>query len=201
MGTLFLVLFAVAALVDWVAVANDNRTLEYVAKPAALGFLLLYAGQADASPWLLGALVFSLLGDVYLMLPADLFLAGLASFLLGHIAYVGAFDVPLPSRLLWFAVVALFSAPLARRILRAVDDTAMRVPVACYIAVIAFMVSSAIASGSAWAIAGSLLFYASDAMIAWNRFVRPFGSARVSIIVTYHVGQLGLVFGLLKAAT
>jgi len=197
MEMVFLILFAVAAVVDWLAVGRENRTVEYIAKPAALAFLLLYADTLPGtSQMLLAALLFSLLGDVYLMLPADLFLAGLGAFLLGHVAYVGAFAVSLSSRLLWFAVVLALSSPLALRILRSVGDARLRVPVACYIAVIALMVSSAIASRSVPAIAGALLFFASDAMIAWNRFVKPFGWARVGIIVTYHLGQLGLVIGL-----
>ena len=106
MEMVFLILFAVAAVVDWLAVGRENRTIEYVAKPAALAFLLLYATTLPGtSQMLLAALLFSLLGDVYLMLPADLFLAGLGAFLLGHVAYVGAFAVSLSSRLLWFAVV------------------------------------------------------------------------------------------------
>ena len=33
-------------------------------------------------------------------------------------------------------------------------------------------------------------------MIAWNRFVRPFRGADVAIMVTYHLGQAGLVLSL-----
>ena len=41
----------------------------------------------------------------------------------------------------------------------------------------------------------AVLFMASDALIAWNRFVRrPW--AAVVIMVTYHLGQLGLVTAL-----
>ena len=38
--------------------------------------------------WFVAALVLSLVGDVFLMLPQDLFVFGLGSFLLGHIAYI-----------------------------------------------------------------------------------------------------------------
>ncbi|MND07109.1 YhhN-like protein [compost metagenome] len=58
------------------------------------------------------------------------------------------------------------------------------------------MVGSAIGSGSLIATAGALLFMASDAMIAFNRFVAPFAAARVAIIVTYHLGQFLLVYAL-----
>ena len=38
--------------------------------------------------WFVAALVLCLIGDVFLMLPQDLFVFGLASFLLGHLAYI-----------------------------------------------------------------------------------------------------------------
>ena len=44
---------------------------------------------------------------------------------------------------------------------------------------------------------GAALFVASDAMIAWDRFVAPFPAADLGIMVTYHLGQAGLVLSLL----
>jgi len=185
------------AALDWYAVGRRCKTVEYVAKPAALALLLLYAAAHPEASWaLLAALMFSLLGDVYLMLPVDMFLFGLAAFLVGHIAYVVAIDADLTSRVLWVALIFLMSAPVAYRILRAVRPTSMRPAVALYMLAIVAMVASAVAAGNVVAIAGALLFYASDAMIAWDRFVQPFSLARLGIIVTYHLGQLGLVWGL-----
>jgi uncharacterized membrane protein YhhN len=43
---------------------------------------------------------------------------------------------------------------------------------------------------------GAVLFYASDALIAWNRFVQPRPWMPLAIIVTYHVGQAALVLSL-----
>ena len=40
-----------------------------------------------------------LLGDVYLMLPVDLFIPGLAAFLVGHLAYIADFHAALGWRL------------------------------------------------------------------------------------------------------
>jgi len=188
---------AIAALADWIAVAREWRRLEWVAKPATLALLLLWAGLGPASSWpLLAALTFSLLGDVYLMLPADLFLPGLLAFLLGHIAYVAAFDATPLARGIWFAIVLALSAPLSLRLLRATPGTALRVAVGVYMVVIALMVGSAIASGALLAAAGAVLFMASDSMIALNRFVSPFAGARLTIIVTYHLGQLLLAWAL-----
>jgi alkenylglycerophosphocholine/alkenylglycerophosphoethanolamine hydrolase len=197
MELMLLALFGVTAIVDWVAVGTGRRTLEWIAKPAALALLLLYAAaNPEVSWWVLAALAFSLLGDVYLMLPADLFLAGLGAFLIGHLAYIAAFDVSTVERLLWLLGVLAVLSPVTIRIVRSIPETPLRGAVVAYIAVIALMVGSAIASGSPWAIAGAVLFAGSDAMIAWNRFVRKFSAARLAIIITYHLGQLGLVWGL-----
>src|SRR5437016_14122422 len=127
-----LVAFGVFALLDWLAVSRRIRALEYVAKPATLLALLAYAAFGHASPWLVAALAFSLLGDIFLMLPADLFLAGLAAFLIAHLAYIGAFVGPVAPRLVWLAVVIGVLAPVAARILHAVPDRALRATVAVH---------------------------------------------------------------------
>jgi uncharacterized membrane protein YhhN len=197
LAALCLIAAIVCAVVDWVAVAQERRMIEYLAKPATLGFLLLYAALGPHASWfLLAALVLCLLGDVYLMLPDELFPAGLAAFLVGHLAYVADFDATSLSRVIWFVIVVAASIPLALRIIRSVSQPPLRIAVGMYMAVISLMVASAIASGGMIATAGALFFFASDALIAVNRFVSPFPSARVAIIVTYHVGQLLLVIGL-----
>lgn len=197
MSSLCLLAAALCAAADWIAVARGRRPLEYVAKPATLGFLLLYAAQGPAASWyLVAALTLSLLGDVYLMLPGDLFAAGLAAFLLAHLAYIADFEVTLLARAAWFAVVALALAPLVLRIVHGIAAPPLRVAVVVYMAAIALMVASAIASWELPALAGALLFLASDAMLAIDRFVAPFARARLAIVVTYHLGQLGLVVAL-----
>ena len=75
-------------------------------------------------------------------------------------------------------------------------DRALRVPVAVYSLAIASMVASAIASASTVAIVGAVLFLVSDMLIAWNRFVDSRPWAPLAIIVTYHLGQLGLATAL-----
>ena len=196
----FLVLFLVLALTDWVAVARGSTALEYFAKPAALAALLGYAATGSSpSGWLITALGFSLLGDVLLMLPADLFAGGLAAFLLAHVAYIADLKATLGARLLWFVVVVVVSSPLAARILRSVPSGALRGAVGFYIGIISFMVASAIATGHAWAAVGAALFFVSDGIIAWNRFVGPTPWARPAIMITYHLGQLGLTIALRSA--
>jgi uncharacterized membrane protein YhhN len=215
--TLVVVSLAVGVC-DWLAVAAGNKRAEYVLKPATLAVLVAAAAfLATGNPgWVVAftvaALVLSLAGDVFLMLPQDLFIAGLGAFLLAHIAYVLAFNrtaPPEPLTIIAAVGVGLVAVPLYLRMRAGMIRRSQRefaVPVAVYVLAIGAMVVSAIATAgrpewpglnSAAAIAGALLFMASDSMIGWNRFVGEFTGADVAIISTYHLGQILLVLGLL----
>jgi uncharacterized membrane protein YhhN len=196
------------AVGDWVAVARGHRRLEYVCKPGTLALLIgvalaLDPTHGDVRAWFVAALVLSLAGDVFLMLPEDRFVPGLAAFLLGHVAYVVGLNLHGGSagELGLAAVpVAIVAAVLAVRILRAVLAGGHRElvgPLVAYMLVISAMVTSAVAGGNVVAGVGATLFFASDALIAETRFVRPHRGARVAIMVTYHLGQAGLVLSLL----
>ena len=91
-------------------------------------------------------------------------------------------------------------APLAATIVRGPCGAGGRcsAPVTLYIVVISAMLITALATGNAWAGVGAALFVSSDAMIAWNRFVRPLPVADVGIMVTYHLGQAALVLSLVR---
>ena len=95
---LLLGLAAVAAVSDWVGVGERWKSVEYLAKPLAMVALVgvalsLHAEVPGRRPWIVAALALSLLGDVFLMVPRDMFVAGLGSFLLAHVAYIVAFRV------------------------------------------------------------------------------------------------------------
>jgi uncharacterized membrane protein YhhN len=208
-GTVIALLAAtvVVAAVDWWAVGTDRRRVEYVAKPLTMVVLIAAALALDpadgtARTWFVVALVLSLAGDVFLMLPRDLFVAGLASFLLGHLAYIVGLWSLGPSVLglvVGAAIIAVALPLLGLRILRAVragDEPELTLPVTVYVLVISAMVVAAGASGSPLALAGALSFYASDALIAWTRFIQPLAWGRVAVMVTYHAAQVALVASL-----
>lgn len=211
----------VAAVGDWVAVARGSKRLEYVFKPLTLVLLIVAAvflreGDPPARWWFtLAALAFSVAGDIFLMLPRDRFVAGLASFLVAHVCYVVAFNAP-PVRgvAAWViatvaAAVALAAAPVYLRLREAIAGSGRRellVPITVYVAAIAAMAFFALLTVArpdwndgrgALAAGGALLFFSSDGMIGWSRFVGDFPGSRILIIVTYHLGQAGLVLGLL----
>jgi uncharacterized membrane protein YhhN len=198
---------AVLAAGDWLAVVRDDKRLEFVCKPGALAALIgvalaLDPAHPDVRAWFVLALALSLAGDVFLMLPSDRFVAGLASFLLAHVAYViGLTRHGGSAEALFFAAlpVVIVTAILGARFLRAArasgHDELVGALVA-YMTVIAAMVTCALASGNALAALGPVLFMASDALIAETRFVGARRWAPVAIMVTYHLGQAGLTLSL-----
>jgi uncharacterized membrane protein YhhN len=196
----FLAAFAAFALTDWVAVSPSvrNRALEYVCKPAALAALIAFAATMDPAnraqrAWFLAALAFSLTGDVLLMV--DAFVPGLCAFLAAHVAYIVGF-IEITTSLRAAAIVVPVAIVVGTPILSRAPAK-LRAPVALYMGVISAMAVLALGSGNARAAAGASLFFVSDALIAWNRFVRPMPPVRPAIMATYHVGQAGLVLSLL----
>lgn len=196
--------FAVLGVTDWWAVWADRRHVRWVTKPGSLAALVGVAATLDpADPtvrtWLVVGLVLSLAGDVFLLMDERFFIGGLASFLLAHVAYVVGLNVAHTSvgwMFVGLGVVALAAAVVMRQIVSAVagsDHREMLVPVIVYSLVISAMLVSAFGTADARAIAGAGLFYVSDAILAINRFVRPRKAFEVAVMVTYHLGQAGLV--------
>jgi uncharacterized membrane protein YhhN len=193
---------------DWLAVLRGQKALEYVCKPLTIVLLMGVAATVDVDNgsvrgWFLAALTLSMLGDVWLMLPRDLFVAGLASFLLAHLAFIAGLWVDGVSFLgfaIGLAVAALAAVVVGGRVMRGVragDEPAMSVPVGAYMAIICLMLSSAVGTEEPLAIGGAALFFCSDALIAWERFVSPRRWHRLAIIVTYHMAQTGLTLSLI----
>ena len=140
-----------------VAEWRTSQSLKWIFKPlAALGFLwAAYAGEAFNS--LYGQTVFTGLalcavGDICLI-PARVgrwFLVGLASFLLGHVAYAIAF-IMRGTDTIWLGAVTIPLTLIALRIYRwlSVDvDANMKKPVQAYIIVISTMVALAVATSA-----------------------------------------------------
>jgi uncharacterized membrane protein YhhN len=205
----------VIAVVDWVAVAKGWRMIEYVAKPATMIALMFWlgfnGGLRGQLLWFAFGLACSLAGDIFLMLPVDMFIPGLLSFLVAHLAYMDGFKTwpPPPSipALIILVLVVLVVVQLYRRIatgLEANKKASLKAPVLVYSVVISLMLLSAlftllrpdwIAPSALLAAFGALLFFLSDAILAWDRFVAPIRYGRVMNMAAYHLGQMLLVLG------
>jgi uncharacterized membrane protein YhhN len=199
----------VFAVLDWVAVARRQRIVEWVCKPLVMLALIAVAlalkpDSAAERSWFVAALVCALAGDVFLMLPPNgMFVPGLGAFLLAHLAYVAGFvalGLSLARVLGALEVVAVVGVIVGLPILRPVGRShpELRGPVIAYMAAISAMAVAAAGTGRWLAGVGAALFYASDGLIAWNRFVRARPGDKVAIIVTYHLAQFALVASLVR---
>jgi uncharacterized membrane protein YhhN len=201
---------ALIAALDWLAVQRQWVRVERVAKPlvmVALAWLALTMGAADqgVGRFLLVALGFSLVGDIFLLgQKAVDFSGGLVSFLVAHIAFVLAF-LTLGFQP-WWALPGLLIAitvglTSGRRIVRAAareGGAALGGAVTAYLVVIASMVVAASGTARLLVFLGALAFMLSDTVLALDRFVAPRAHARMLVIVTYHLGQVMLVIGALR---
>ena len=73
----------------------------------------------------------------------------------------------------------------------------MHRPVLAYLVVISLMAIAAWATGEPWLMAGAALFVASDTILGWRNFVNRRPWMPLAVMVTYHLGQAGLVASLL----
>jgi uncharacterized membrane protein YhhN len=75
-------------------------------------------------------------------------------------------------------------------------DPAMVGPVLAYLVVISAMAMTAWATREPWLIVAAMLFFASDAVLAWDRFVTSRRAAPLVVMVTYHSAQACFVLWL-----
>ncbi|MCP4003721.1 MAG: lysoplasmalogenase, partial [bacterium] len=191
--TFFILLTLVALAALLMAEYAGSRRGVWIAKPlASTGFLAvaIAAGALDGSAegggpdgryglLVLLGLVLSWWGDVFLI-PDDrprIFQAGIASFLLGHVAYVVAFASLGLQPLAAVVTTLILIAPVLKilRWLRPHLPPDMTIPVYAYIVVITCMIICAVGAvanvGRPMILLGALMFYVSDLAVARDRFV------------------------------
>lgn len=203
------------AIFDWFAVAKGWKTIEYLAKPSVMIALLVWlwtiGGGTGQLVWFVFGVVFSLAGDILFMLPKQQFVGGLVAFLLAHIAYLIGFNDTIPPLNLVSIVLAVMvgitSYRLAREILGNLASTGnskLRIPIAIYIVAISLMLLSALLTlvrpewsiGTALLVSGGAISFAfSDSVLAWNRFVAPLKYENLTVMISYHIGQIFIILG------
>ena len=195
------VAIGLAALLDIRAVLAGDAAQEYVFKPLATVLILVLAATGPApvhaSPrgLVVAGLVASLAGDVFLMLPGEWFVPGLAAFLVAHVLYTVAFTRDGWRATPWPALAcALYVTALLWWILPRAGH--VQGPVTVYALVIGIMAWQALQRALAWrttgpvlAAAGAVLFVVSDSALAANRFAEPFWWAPVAVMGTYVPAQ------------
>jgi len=187
---------------------KDRPGLRAAGKPfASLGFIVAAIGfgalESRYGNIVLAGLILGAIGDVCLLGSAKLyFIAGLVSFLLGHVAYVIAFaGLPISptAALVAAAVMAAVMVVIARWVFPHAPD--MRVPIGVYMLVIAVMCVVAIGAGAAgapWMIpVGALMFTASDIAVVRDRFVTTGFVNRLWGLPLYYAAQLIIAWSIM----
>lgn len=197
----WLLSIAVVAAAATAAAALDAPRVHWVAKPLATLLCVAFAwrgGTAVSARYrglVTAGMSLGLAGDVFLMLPGDRFIPGLAAFLLGHLCYLAAFTGEGGARWPWRPLVPLgvalgtFAWACAGRL------GGLAVPVAAYAAVLSLTAWQANARPERplgrLAGTGMWWFVLSDLVLAADRFadVLPAPADRIVVLSTYWLAQ------------
>ena len=184
---------------------RDATAVRGVSKVIAASSFIAYAITMGASrigapgTWVLAALALCMVGDLCLLSRAkSTFLAGIGAFLLGHVAYIGAF-ASLGVHAMGTAVAAALVAVIAALVWQWLSPhTENLTPaVAAYVIVISAMVAMATGSaildptpGRLGLLAAATGFFCSDLCVARDRFVVPGPQNRMIGLPLYFGSQL-----------
>lgn len=214
----FLIAAFIFAALEALALQKSWFRLEVFAKPGVMIALFFWlftsVGLNGSLIWFGAGVLLSLAGDVLLMISLDrLFLAGLVAFLLAHVTYIVGFNLPLPALTAWGVILAVLIGWGGARVIRRIlsegmkkGQSRMRIPIIIYSTVISLMLLSAMmkladlswdAGASLLVSLGAFLFYLSDVILAWIKFVNPIKNGRIYNIAAYHLGQIALIAGVI----
>lgn len=224
--TVLRIVLAVAAVINVYGCWSMNKRMAGISKAflmplvIAIYFAAIYRSNGEiilaaiSIPLLLGMLC-GYAGDLFL-LKDSLFTAGLAAFLCGHIFYIIAFAKDVvwqPSTALLLLVLVpyiVYILWLKKHLIPFVPKN-MKAPVFVYMgaivamSVFAFLRFSAVGSGLSaeyifYTFLGSVLFVASDSILAMTVFKRDVGSfMEVGVMITYVFAQFLIMWGMVHA--
>lgn len=224
-NTYLIIIFAIIAGVEmsgeYLYHYHQQKVVLFASKPLLMPVLigLLWVGtrfQTTFDKLVLTGLIFGWLGDILLMFnDNDLFVFGLAAFLIGHIMYILAFANNIRKSgykasgmnrfilalLPLFYLVVLYGY-LYPYIVNSETNKPFLIPVSVYAVTIVTMtlyalwrIGSSNRTSVALIITGAFVFIISDSLIAINKFVEPIPYANLFIMFTYCLAQLWIVTG------
>lgn len=158
-------------------------------------YLLNTHKQRPINPYFLAGLIFSFLGDTFLLFKWA-FLPGLGCFLVAHVLYILSFIRHkvknsygyLPFILLYLGLLLYFLHPYLHE---------MEIPVMIYGVTISTMAYFSICTRNIWLIAGAIFFVISDSLLSFNLFVSYTAVTEQIVMGTYVLAQFFLVRGMI----
>lgn len=163
---------------------------------------------------LLGALLFSWIGDVILLfanISEIYFILGLVAFLLSHVIYIILFnkqnkpDIPKNKGIFFIGLIAIviYLAAMLTVLLPKLGD--LQLPVIVYALTISTMLLYAFSGYLIWKkpannyiFIGAIVFVLSDSILAMDKFYEPIYKNSFFIMLTYLMAQYLIVIGILK---
>lgn len=188
----------------------------------------LTAGRGEASLMLgllILAQGFGLAGDTFLLFSSRWFMWGLGAFMAGNLFYISLlairFDSAIQSQMIqeliswrlflsvafWGLILVVFYRFIYLAIKRKPHSVIFRTAIQFYAWVLSILVvfsfltvlSMPQSEGIIWALpVGSALFICSDAILAYNRFVKKVPRGQLWVRITYHTGQFLIALGFLR---
>jgi uncharacterized membrane protein YhhN len=176
----------------------NKQVLKYIFKPATTLLVITLVlvktnGNYELySIFIITGLIFSLIGDIYLMLPDDKFFKGLVSFFVAHIFFVISFvigfgpyfDILLLIPAIVYAIVFLI------KILPKTGE--LKIPVLLYSGMLVLFLWQAtgrfyyLADSSAlFTFTGAIMFVISDSILGYSKFIKKSHLSTLLIHVTY----------------
>jgi uncharacterized membrane protein YhhN len=195
------ILFFTVSILDIIGVAVNNSLLQTIFKPLIIPSLmaLYYFSVEKKNNWYLIALVFSFLGDVLLMYKNNLFLYGIAAFLITQIIYIyiivkqmekpSFFHKYLYAFLFVNYVVYLLSLlkPNLGELFYPVLVYGITISIFGLVVTLNYVTKRT--TPTLFLMLGAVLFITSDSMIALHKFHVPKSFYPVAIMITYVLAQ------------
>lgn len=196
--SILIVFIIISASAYIIADYKNASILKYIFKPLTTLLVILLAfkqmnGVNDTYAYLIIAgLVFSLVGDVFLMYPRDKFIYGLGSFLIAHIIFIVAISEGFNSsnELIVLLPAAVYTIIFLKIILSKTGE--MKWPVIIYALVLMIFLWQASVQyyysaelSAFYAFLGALFFIISDSFLAYAKFVKRKGYSIAAIHITY----------------
>ena len=188
---------------------HGKKRLVYISKPLMMPLLILLylLVTRQASYFIVIALAFGFLGDTFLLKSESkvLFMAGLVSFLLGHLCYIYGFLNPISvitklSSWIFFPLYASAGIIIYRKLSPHLGS--MKLPATVYLAVIFIMSFSSFLRffyyldfRAILPLAGSILFISSDTALAFDKFKGSPKPKNLFKDITYVAAQVLIAAG------
>ena len=210
-------LFWIIAWFDIIGLIFNLGPVHFIMKPLLMPVLifsiLLFTHNTAGRIKMIGALFFSFLGDVFLLLEGKdplFFIVGLCCFLVTHIFYIRWFrQLSISRRSLIkdhpyvIFIILAYTASLLYVLVPGLGE--LIIPVILYACIISTMlyfslcISYSISKFTRYLIlAGTICFVLSDSLLAMNKFYKPFPFAAAIVMFTYCMAQYYIVKGFIR---